>query len=35
FLQQQIPQIADTIQRLDMSLDEFIQQLKPHLKGDQ
>ncbi|GAJ74381.1 LOW QUALITY PROTEIN: transcriptional regulator, GntR family [Vibrio sp. JCM 18905] len=35
FLQQQIPQIAGTIQRLDMSLDEFIQQLKPHLKGDQ
>ncbi|PFG58630.1 GntR family transcriptional regulator [Vibrio sp. ES.051] len=35
FLKQQLPQIADTLQRLDMSLDEFIQQLKPHMKGDQ
>ena len=35
FLQQQIPQIAATLQHLDMSLSEFIQQLQPHLKGDQ
>ncbi len=35
FLEQQIPQIADTLQRLDMSVDELIQQLNPHLKGDQ
>jgi GntR family transcriptional regulator len=35
FLEQQIPQIAITLQRLDMSLDEFIQQLKPHFEGDQ
>ncbi|MGC9402516.1 GntR family transcriptional regulator [Vibrio genomosp. F10] len=40
FLQQQIPQIAATLERLNMSLEEFSQQLKPHLlethiKGDQ
>ncbi|EJG0877657.1 GntR family transcriptional regulator [Vibrio parahaemolyticus] len=35
FLEQQIPQIADTLQRLDMSVDELVQQLNPHLKGDQ
>ncbi len=35
FLEQQIPQIADTLQRLDMSVDELIQQLNPHMKGDQ
>ena len=35
FLEQQIPQIAVTLQRLDMSLDEFVQQIKPHIKGDQ
>ncbi|HAS6441830.1 TPA: GntR family transcriptional regulator [Vibrio parahaemolyticus] len=35
FLEQQIPQIADTLQRLDMSVDEFVQQLNPHMKGDQ
>ncbi len=35
FLEQQIPQIADTLQRLDMSVDEFVQQLTPHMKGDQ
>ncbi|WP_407333306.1 GntR family transcriptional regulator [Enterovibrio sp. 27052020O] len=35
FLQQQIPQIADTLQRLGMSLDDFIQQLKSHTEGDQ
>ncbi|CAM2934808.1 GntR family transcriptional regulator [Vibrio mytili] len=35
FLDEQIPQIADTLQRLDMSLNELIQQLKPHIKGDQ
>ncbi|MCA2492499.1 GntR family transcriptional regulator, partial [Vibrio alginolyticus] len=32
---QQIPQIADTLQRLDMSVDELVQQLNPHMKGDQ
>ncbi|MCK6264673.1 GntR family transcriptional regulator [Vibrio sp. ZSDE26] len=35
FLQQQIPQIAATLQRLGMSLEELSLQLKPHLKGDQ
>ncbi len=35
FLEQQIPQIADTLQRLDMSVDELVQQLTPHMKGDQ
>ncbi|MFC5079981.1 HTH-type transcriptional repressor YtrA [Vibrio thalassae] len=35
FLEQQIPQIAATLQRLDMSLEEFVQQIKPHIKGDQ
>ncbi|TOB08601.1 GntR family transcriptional regulator [Vibrio parahaemolyticus] len=35
FLEQQIPQIADTLQRLDMSVDELVQQLNPHIKGDQ
>ncbi len=35
FLEQQIPQIAYTLQRLDMSVDELVQQLNPHMKGDQ
>ncbi|EGU9028353.1 GntR family transcriptional regulator [Vibrio parahaemolyticus] len=35
FLELQIPQIADTLQRLDMSVDELVQQLNPHMKGDQ
>ncbi|MGY6375831.1 GntR family transcriptional regulator [Vibrio parahaemolyticus] len=35
FLEQQIPQIADTLQRLDMSVYELVQQLNPHMKGDQ
>ncbi|HCE4576940.1 GntR family transcriptional regulator [Vibrio parahaemolyticus] len=35
FLEQQIPQIADTLQRLDMSVDELVLQLNPHMKGDQ
>ncbi|ENV4250594.1 GntR family transcriptional regulator [Vibrio parahaemolyticus] len=35
FLEQQIPQIADILQRLDMSVDELVQQLNPHMKGDQ
>ncbi|MFS1414876.1 GntR family transcriptional regulator [Vibrio sp. 10N.286.49.C2] len=40
FLEQQLPQIAATLQRLGMSLEEFIQQLTPHIeksdtKGDQ
>lgn len=35
FLEQQIPQIADTLQRLDMPVDELVQQLTPHMKGDQ
>ncbi|MDG2774874.1 GntR family transcriptional regulator [Vibrio parahaemolyticus] len=35
FLEQQIPQIADTLQRLGMSVDELVQQLNPHMKGDQ
>ncbi|MBE3869409.1 GntR family transcriptional regulator [Vibrio parahaemolyticus] len=35
FLEQQIPQIADTLQRLDMSVDELVKQLNPHMKGDQ
>ncbi|EGR9020175.1 GntR family transcriptional regulator [Vibrio parahaemolyticus] len=35
FLEQQIPQIANTLQRLDMSVDELVQQLNPHMKGDQ
>ncbi|EJG0587842.1 GntR family transcriptional regulator [Vibrio parahaemolyticus] len=35
FLEQQIPQIADTLQRLNMSVDELVQQLNPHMKGDQ
>ncbi|MBM5099359.1 GntR family transcriptional regulator [Vibrio parahaemolyticus] len=35
FLEQQIPQIADTLQRLDMSVEELVQQLNPHMKGDQ
>ncbi|EGQ7767373.1 GntR family transcriptional regulator [Vibrio parahaemolyticus] len=35
FLEQKIPQIADTLQRLDMSVDELVQQLNPHMKGDQ
>ncbi|AXT73415.1 GntR family transcriptional regulator [Vibrio sp. dhg] len=35
FLNEQIPQIADTLKRLDMSLDELILQLKLQIKGDQ
>lgn len=33
FLEQQIPQIAATLAQLDMSLDDFMQQLKQHI-GD-
>lgn len=32
FLEQQIPQIAATLAQLDMSLDDFIQQLKQHIE---
>ena len=35
FLNEQIPQIAETLERLDMSLDELIVQLKLQIKGDQ
>ncbi|OIQ25872.1 GntR family transcriptional regulator [uncultured Vibrio sp.] len=35
FLEQQIPQVAATLQRLNMSFDEFTQQLQLHMKGDQ
>ncbi|MDV6251882.1 GntR family transcriptional regulator [Vibrio sp. EA2] len=35
FLNEQIPQIADTLKRLDMPLDELILQLKLQIKGDQ
>ncbi|MFN1547801.1 GntR family transcriptional regulator [Vibrio natriegens] len=35
FLNEQIPQIADTLKHLDMSLDELILQLKLQIKGDQ
>ncbi|MBR9873628.1 GntR family transcriptional regulator [Vibrio sp. J1-1] len=35
FLNEQIPQIAETLKRLDMSLDELILQLKLQIKGDQ
>lgn len=34
FLQQQIPQIAATLTQIDMSLDEFVEQLKQHIKGE-
>lgn len=32
FLEQQIPQIAATLAQLDMSLDDFMQQLKQHIE---
>lgn len=32
FLEQQIPQIAATLVQLDMSLDDFMQQLKQHIE---
>ncbi|WP_412497558.1 GntR family transcriptional regulator [Vibrio furnissii] len=32
FLGQQIPQIAATLAQLDMSLDDFMQQLKQHIE---
>nr|WP_319556859.1 GntR family transcriptional regulator [uncultured Vibrio sp.] len=35
FLNEQIPQIAETLKHLDMSLDELILQLKLQIKGDQ
>lgn len=35
FLQNQIPQIAETLAQLNMSLDEFVRQLKSHIKGEQ
>lgn len=34
FLQQQIPQIAATLAQLDMSMEDFIRQLKPYIKGE-
>ncbi len=35
FLNEQIPQIAETLKRLDMPIDELILQLKLQIKGDQ
>lgn len=32
FLEQQIPQIVATLAQLDMSLDDFMQQLKQHIE---
>ncbi|NAW56852.1 MULTISPECIES: GntR family transcriptional regulator [unclassified Vibrio] len=34
FIQQQIPQIAATLTRLGMPLDDFVELLQPHLQGD-
>lgn len=34
FLQQQIPEIAHTLRVLEMSLDDFISQLKRHIEGE-
>ena len=33
FIEQQIPSIANKLQQLDISLDEFIEQLKQQVKG--
>ena len=35
FLERKIPAIAQTLKQLDMPLDEFISQLKQHIKGEQ
>lgn len=35
FLQHQIPMIATTLKQLDMSLDDFIQQLEKQISGEQ
>lgn len=35
FLEKQIPQIADTLNRLNMPIEELNQLLKLHMKGDQ
>ena len=35
FIEQQIPSIANKLQQLDISLDEFIEQLKQQVKGKQ
>jgi GntR family transcriptional regulator len=35
FREEQIPQIADTLKRLDIPLEELIQQLTLHIEGDQ
>ncbi|MGP8308635.1 GntR family transcriptional regulator [Vibrio sp. YIC-376] len=35
FREEQIPQIADTLKRLDIPLEELIQHLTLHIKGDQ
>ncbi|MBR9786941.1 MAG: GntR family transcriptional regulator [Vibrionaceae bacterium] len=35
FLNEQIPQLAETLKRLDMPIDELILQLKLQIKGDQ
>ncbi|NVD08603.1 GntR family transcriptional regulator [Vibrio sp. JPW-9-11-11] len=34
FIEQQIPEIATKLQQLEISLDEFIIQLKQHVKGE-
>ncbi|MBW3695846.1 GntR family transcriptional regulator [Vibrio sp. T187] len=33
FIQQQVPQIADTLRHIDMDVEEFIKQLKLQMKG--
>lgn len=35
FFELHIPQIAETLKQIDMPLDEFIQQLKQHISGEQ
>ncbi len=35
FFELQIPMIAETLKQLDMPLEEFVQQLKQHLSGEQ
>jgi GntR family transcriptional regulator len=35
FIEQQIPLIADTLKQIDMPLDEFVQQVKQHIAGNQ
>ncbi|MGF1755482.1 GntR family transcriptional regulator [Vibrio makurazakiensis] len=35
FIEQQVPQIANTLRHIDMELDDFVSQLKKQMKGQQ